>query len=263
MSRALYDSEVSPNPAFGVHRDAWLSGVLGKPALRVISGKADGGAERLVRSSSRGNVFATAKIAVEDVTLVGRLQDIGFRVVDTALTFECETPSTKPAGGIRFVRAEDRDRIAQIAGKAFRYSRFHLDPMISNQLANRVKSEWATNYFNGARGDAMVVAESETSVVGFLLMLRGGESQMVIDLIAVDPEYARRGFAKAMIAFSAVNGYGDGRRPGSILVGTQAANIPSVRLYESMGFRLSGAQYVLHFHGDGDRIMQSAEAINK
>ena len=31
-------------------------------------------------------------------------------------------------------------------------------------------------------------------------------------------------------------------------VGTQAANVPSVRLYEPLGFSLASAAYVLHLH---------------
>jgi hypothetical protein len=38
------------------------------------------------------------------------------------------------------------------------------------------------------------------------------------------------------------------RGRGALLVGTQVANIPSVRLYERMGFSLSSSQYVLHLH---------------
>ena len=36
--------------------------------------------------------------------------------------------------------------------------------------------------------------------------------------------------------------------PSVIAVGTQVANLPSVRLYEKLGFRLAAAQYVFHFH---------------
>jgi RimJ/RimL family protein N-acetyltransferase len=31
-------------------------------------------------------------------------------------------------------------------------------------------------------------------------------------------------------------------------VGTQVANLPSVRCYERLGFRLSSSSYVLHLH---------------
>jgi ribosomal protein S18 acetylase RimI-like enzyme len=54
-----------------------------------------------------------------------------------------------------------------------------------------------------------------------------------------------------MIVFSAERGTGQAQRPAAIVVGTQAANIPSVRLYESLGFRLRSSQYVLHHHGKG------------
>jgi GNAT superfamily N-acetyltransferase len=36
-----------------------------------------------------------------------------------------------------------------------------------------------------------------------------------------------------------------------LLVGTQAANAPSMNLYESCGFRAAGAAYVLHRHAGG------------
>lgn len=74
---------------------------------------------------------------------------------------------------------------------------------------------------------------------------------LVIDLIAVAPQVARQGLAQEMIAFIAANGTGDGHRPSGLRVGTQAANTPSVRLYESLGFRLVKAQFVLHHHGRG------------
>ena len=50
------------------------------------------------------------------------------------------------------------------------------------------------------------------------------------------------------------------RRPRGLRVGTQAANTPSVRLYESLGFRLSQAQFVLHHHGRGGPYLPKAGA---
>jgi hypothetical protein len=35
-----------------------------------------------------------------------------------------------------------------------------------------------------------------------------------------------------------------------MIVGTQAANPDSLRLYENLGFRVSGASYVLHLHSE-------------
>jgi ribosomal protein S18 acetylase RimI-like enzyme len=159
---------------------------------------------------------------------------------------------------VRLARAGDREAVASLAGRAFRFSRFHLDPAIPRGLADRVKAGWAANFFAGARGDAMVVAEQDGAVAGFLLLLRGPSDGVTIDLIAVAPESARQGLARAMIGFAA-QGAG-GARPKGWRVGTQAANIASVRLYESLGFRLSQAQFVLHHHGRGGPYRAEAMA---
>jgi GNAT superfamily N-acetyltransferase len=139
--------------------------------------------------------------------------------------------------------------VEAIAGSAFRYSRFHLDPQIPKSLADKVKAVWAGNWFAGQRGDGMVVAEDAGQVAGFLQLLWSGEQCLVIDLVAVRPQSARKGLSRAMIGFAQANGTGDARRAAGMIVGTQAANVPSVRLYESLGFRLRQTKFVLHHHG--------------
>jgi ribosomal protein S18 acetylase RimI-like enzyme len=90
----------------------------------------------------------------------------------------------------------------------------------------------------------MVVVEVEGAVVGFLQLLRAADGALVIDLIAVDERYRRRGLGGEMIAFvEAKAGAGQ-----LIRVGTQIANTASIRLYEGVGFRMTEAQYVFHYH---------------
>lgn len=234
-----------------VEPDPWLGAILDRRALRVFpSARCDDGQERLESFGSEC-VFATAKVPASDVRLSAQLQDFGFRVVDTNLFFQCEKVAAVSDHRARFVRQEDRDAIVAIAGEAFVYSRFHMDPQIPIALADRVKTAWVDNYFRGERGDAMVTVEESGQVAGFLLLLRGSDGEIVIDLIAVTPTFARRGLGRSMIGFAAENGFGDSRMPISFTVGTQAGNVPSVRLYESLGFRLRSAQYVLHYHGSG------------
>ena len=91
----------------------------------------------------------------------------------------------------------------------------------------------------------MVVARCDNVPAGFLQLLRSAADDMVIDLIAVDAAYRGRGLARAMIGFASAKC----NCAGSVVVGTQVANIPSVRLYETLGFRLTAAQYVFHHHG--------------
>ena len=243
-------SDVAIRHGFTVHPDTWLTGILGRPAFRVdaVDMPSSGWITRLKSE----DLFVTAKLGAAQVVDGGLLQDLGFRTIDAALTFDASAltaPVTDPR--VRFARAEDRAAVAELAGSAFVFSRFHLDPAIPTWLANRVKAAWAESFFAGKRGDGMVVAEHAGVVAGFLQLLWSPGDVLTIDLIAVAPRSVRSGLARAMIGFAAVNGVGDRRRPSGFRVGTQAANTPSVRLYESLGFRLSQAQFVLHHHGRG------------
>ena len=89
----------------------------------------------------------------------------------------------------------------------------------------------------------MVVAQLDSKIVGFLQLLYA-EGDLVIDLIAVDARFRRMGIAGDMINFaqSTIKGF------QRVVVGTQLANVPSIRLYESMGFRAAGSKYIFHFH---------------
>jgi len=231
--------------------DPWLGTLLGRPALRITKGQSLDAHRAVVRRLTSERVFATAKVPTRDVGRVVELQDLGFRVVDTALIFTRGAWSGTPERGPRYARPEDRDAVTAIAERAFLYSRFHLDPAIPKAVADRIKAAWAENYFCGARGDAMVTVEIGSQLAGFLQLLRGSNGVLIIDLIAVDPVHARKGLGRSMITFAMSNGLGDGKKPASIVVGTQAANVPSVNLYEGLGFRLNSAQLVLHHHGTG------------
>ncbi len=225
--------------------DVWLSGIFGYPALRVGN---DPAGSPLSMLDARQPLFAYAKLDVSQVNRLSTLADAGFRVVDTALTFDGAI-SGASGSRVRFARPEDRAQVSRIAGSAFRYSRFHLDPLVPAGVADAIKSSWATNYFDGKRGDGMVVAERDGLIVGFLQLLRAPQERLIIDLIGVDPARQGQGLGREMILHAARHGIGDDHIPATITVGTQAANTPSVRLYESLGLRLSSAQYVVHLHG--------------
>jgi ribosomal protein S18 acetylase RimI-like enzyme len=237
----------------GLAEDEWLAGILGRPVWRLI-GRA--GAQPLEKLLSAETGFGYAKCDVSEVKVVSSLVDKGFRIVDTALTFDGGRLSGSNASHVhvRIAKAFDEEPVRGIAGSAFRFSRFHLDPDFPSNLANAIKAEWAGNFFNGKRGDGMVVAESGGQVVGFLQLIWGSGDVLIVDLIGVHPRFQGLGLGKALVLYASKQGTGDGRVPTGIRVGTQAANIPSVRLYESLGLRLRSAQYVLHFHCSGSRM---------
>ena len=137
------------------------------------------------------------------------------------------------------------DAIGEIAARSFFDDRFHRDPAIPKTAADELKRRWATNFFAGERGDWMVVTCVGDRPVGFLQLLRIPDGGLLIDLIAVSAGERGRGLARAMIAFACDNC----DCTGQVVVGTAIVNTRSVSLYENMGFRLCGAQYVFHHHG--------------
>jgi ribosomal protein S18 acetylase RimI-like enzyme len=169
------------------------------------------------------------------------LKAAGFTQVETLLTYE-KQPSEKAAADprLRKARPTDRERVKQIAGCSFRFSRFHIDPGFSPGAGNRIKEAWAENFFRGVRGDRMLVAEESGNLAGFILLLEKLEG-VVVDLIAVDPAFQGKGVGTALLLGAETKG----RR---ISAGTQQANLASCRLYQKCGYTIEKSECVFHLH---------------
>jgi dTDP-4-amino-4,6-dideoxy-D-galactose acyltransferase len=233
--------------------DTWLSEQLERPAFAVAMANATPAAIAAAFAShvSPAGAFYTAKIGVLDLELAAALTAVGFSLVETSLQFEKPIDRHAPVAQVGICRPQWREAVLDIAERAFRFTRFHVDPEIHRSAANRVKREWIQSYVDGRRGDALLVAHDGDAVLGFNAMLvsdRPAGSVAVIDLIGVHPDHQQRGIGRLLID-GALHHYQD--RCRSLEVGTQASNIPSVRLYERAGFRLIRSGYVFHRHGSG------------
>lgn len=221
--------------------DAWLAAQLGLPAHRLHVESVP----ETAPAWPEGFVWARVPAAALDT--VAWLTGHGFRLVDTTVTLvRTALPMAPAAGGaaLRRARPIDRPRVAAIAHDAFGQGRFFADPAIGVAAARRLKRSWVESFFAGARGTDMIVVESEGEAAGFLLVIAGADAG-IIDLVAVDERHRGRGFARAMIA-EALRLLPD--RP-LWRVGTQLANIASLRLYTGIGFVPESAAHVVHRHG--------------
>ncbi len=250
----MHPPEPIEHPAF--NPDPWLAGIFGFDVYRVSAQEAlaPSGATLAPRvrldlvNLSRRRAFAYVKLDVRNVAALGAFQDVGFRGVDTNVTFEkplapSRTPTT--ARHVRLAVPRDEGAVARVARDSFLFTRFHLDPHIPKDTADAVKEQWVRNFFRGKRGDALIVAENEDELVGFALLLDSAADVATVDLIATAGRARRKGLARAMMQFAEVHC----AAAQAMRVGTQVANVPSLRLYEGLGYRIVGAQYVLHFHG--------------
>jgi len=236
------------------HQDMWLGKYMEKDVWHARLEKENAIDLSCLRAELKDKSFVDIKLACGETKVLWTLQAAGFRVVDTNLTFSMtvkmpeENKTTAAEVVCREAVESDEIAIRDCARDNFVYSRFHLDPLIPKKVADTIKGEWAGNFFCGKRGDRMLVAESEGRVMGFCQMLEPSKERSVIDLIAVEGSRRRMGVGKALIE-SAARHCGEGN---ILVVGTQVANIPSVRLYERAGFRLDHSQYVLHRHSDSE-----------
>ena len=250
-----------------IDSDEWLAGVMGIDVFRVSLDRAssNGSAPDIeplalhMERPERSMYFA--KFPTDRVYTLRALSSVGFDVVDVNVTF-----GRSPAGpvgpvpdGVRVIEdalPEHREAVLEIAQTSFVYSRFHLDPNILKATADLIKREWIANYVNRKRGERLMVALVDGQPAGFLAVLDAVVADRpcrVIDLIGVDRRHQGRGVGRALVsAFT-------GRYVGVcdlLRVGTQAANVPSARLYERSGFLLDETSYVMHAHTGAGRILK-------
>ena len=200
----------------------------------------------LAEYRKRTPVLICAKVPTEKINTVTLLEAAGFRVIDTNIVLKKPVEKGKALNGnceIRFATEHDAGGVRAIAGSEFQYSRFHLDPGVSDKLADQFKEEWAGNFFSGQRGDRMVVAEINDQLAGFLQLLHDG-NKLIIDLMAVASAFRRQSVGADMIIYAE----DQAKQFDSVQVGTQVGNVPALRFYEKLGFRTVGSSYVLHYH---------------
>ena len=229
--------------------DPWLTEILGKPCYWLDLNDAWSNDANPSKSELEvGDNLVYAKVPTDSISSIHWLEGAGFKLVDTNVTLQKKilplswSPGLKEIN-IRFANPEDRNGVVAVAGKAFSKSRFHMDPKIPEITADKVKALWAENFFLGQRGEAMVIAEGDGEILGFLQLLHRDDT-LTIDLIATDASTRGKGIGRAMVSYAekSISGFQE------ILTGTQLANSDSLKFYQSLGFQFQQAAYVFHRH---------------
>lgn len=239
-----------------IESDGWLSDVLGVASWKLLGLDAATPCAAIqagLRDRAKNDAaFFQAKIATRDVVAVSNATRAGFAVIDVNVTLDWDDSAgfgQDCSAGVTVEGAapDDAAAIEAIAGRCFTLSRFHLDPAIGLERAHEVKRQWARNACNG-RAKAVYVARRGGAVCGFLAVLvneGAGRTDAVIDLVGVDSSHQGQGAGRALSRFFVEQWRG---RADRLRVGTQVSNISALRLYESIGFRVTETSYVLHAH---------------
>ncbi|MCK5439960.1 MAG: GNAT family N-acetyltransferase [Gemmatimonadetes bacterium] len=220
-----------------------LVAALGELKTQAQSGLAD-------------NVFFRAPAA--DRAAVRAAEDAGFRTIGIHLEFSMESahgPETEQSSaiGVRHAVPEDASALADIADQ-FQDDRFHRDGRFDR---GRVANLWKTSVQNAlaGRAEAVLVAETDRRVAGFLVLTRDAPVEDGVArpagrvfLIAVSPAKRRRGVGTLLLQEARC--YSERQGFTGLRVGTQITNGAAIAQYEAAGFRLREGFYELSWWAD-------------
>lgn len=239
----------APTAALDCREQAFETGVTGLPVAKLTLTADDGPdiapvlGDLKASWQANGTWLTSCRIPADRTDLAELLEGIGFQAVETLVTFyQPARPARNLTMETGLARADETEPCVSLALTAFTYDRLHRDTRVPHAVADIIRAAWVRNDMTG-RAAAPLVARIDGRVAGFNLCLKSGRTA-VIDLIAVGPEFRRRGLAGQMIE-AAFAHFGD--TIDGIRVGTQEDNIASVKLYEGAGFTVESRQVTLHW----------------
>jgi len=222
-------------------------------AVRFARLEADGPddlARALAAADADGVDVTSARADATDLPSVRRLEEAGFRLMDT-LVYHARalTPDDGAASDPRVFDLEpnDADACADVARTAFRtyHGHYHADPRLSDDAAAEAYADWAARLVREpADGRLVLGARDGGSVAGFLAGVPRGDGSSEIILNAVRPDAQRTGLYGAMLrAFLArAAERGDER----VMISTQLQNYAVQRAWARAGFILYQSFHTLH-----------------
>ena len=195
------------------------------------------------------------RLPASDTSGLHVLEEAGWITVDAILTFALELDDllvAEAGAGIitRLATPADSQQAGDLARESYIHDRFHSDPAISAARANELHSVWLRNSCEGHAADAVILAEDEEGLLGYVTCKLQRDTQVhlgtligTIVLVATAERARKQGVARAA-TLAALDWFRE-QGTGIVEVGTQLRNIPASRLYESCGFRLVGSSISL------------------
>jgi len=209
----------------------------------------------LEHAEVRGVRHLSVRVDASDLSSLHVLERSGFITVDGILTFALDLAAHQPAARthnfkIRLANAADADAAAALARTAYVHDRFHCDPAISRERADELHATWLRNSCNGRAADAVVLAEDQTGLLGFVtcsVQRDTAESlgRLVGTIVLVASAERARGLGVGFAATMAALEWFRQQGCEIVEVGTQLRNIPASRLYQKCGFRMVGSSLSL------------------
>lgn len=251
----------------------WDSGIFGvrMSAIKHMyldseSGNCSNAASALIEESvnwcrAEKYEFILRKINTDDIPCLHALEKNKFLLVDTLLDYAYD-PYKKPftnlippvmvaGGSTRLATLEDESELMSIASRSFdkHFGRFHSDPNIDHDLANKVYIEWIKSSLRGY-ADFVVLLEVEGRIAAYSIWKYPTSDEVEhnipvghYSLGAVHPDFFGMGL------FYAITYEGMRRmvtRTKCVEGPTHINNYPVQRGYTKLGWQIYDAHYAFH-----------------
>lgn len=245
----------------------WDSGQIGFVAARIDYLVAGGSYDEqhdikkallkqlLSEAPKRGVWHLSVRVDASDISSLHVLEQAGFITVDSILTFALDLSNHQPAElpvnfKVRLATAADAEQTAALALGAYSQDRFHSDPLINKNRADKLHANWLRNSCTGDAADAVFLAEDRTGLLGFVTCSLQRDTatclgQMVGTIVLVASAERARGRGVGQATTNAALKWFREQGCEVVEVGTQLRNITASRLYQKCGFRLVGSSVSL------------------
>jgi dTDP-4-amino-4,6-dideoxy-D-galactose acyltransferase len=263
----------SPTIAPLVARLDWESDHFGVPAARLTDAALDDASLEAALQQARGQGVQWLVWATDGTRSAGPslLERFAGHLVDRKATFvrslvSAETiaddcrPDASPV--VEYTAAVASEALVDLAVASGEYSRFRLDPMLSDERFVAMYRRWIERSVAKELADAVLVVECRDipGSAGRTLagMISVSESRGVgsIGLVAVAAAARGRGIGSKLIQGAHQWMRGRGAREARVV--TQMVNTPACRLYERAGYQLARVQHIYHFWPQAVRPLSDA-----
>lgn len=205
--------------------------------------------------------LVVARCATSNLGLVHALEGVGFRLMDTLLTYGLALPAADGAPAVALTDVAlapadvavapagpgDADAVAAVAARAFHgyQGHYHADPRLPDDDCDATYADWARrSVLSRHVADVVLVARDPSAgVVGFsTIRVGGGTADGALD--AVDPDQRRRGLYRALS--SARISWAQAAGCTHVTVSTQITNLATQAHLADRGFRVESSAHTLH-----------------
>ena len=130
------------------------------------------------------------------------------------------------------------DHLQFLALESGSFSRFKTDPRLQKGEFEKLYRLWIQKAISIGN---VLIAPEMAGMITFDI----NEETAQIGLIAVDPEHRRKSWGKKLVLAAEKEAFAQGAK--TMLIPTQEANIPAVRLYSELGYQLKEQTFIYHF----------------